>query len=80
MASGRPKRAHRPIPPVRTGSKCRKVKGYDMTYGHTLVQDIGGGGGTKLHSQRGDVPRADEKTDYLPGLQNGAYRGASGGT
>ena len=40
VASGRTERDHQHFPPVRTGSKCRKVQGHDIPYGSTQVQDV----------------------------------------
>ena len=41
VASGRPERAHRPIPPVKTGSKFREFQGHGMISGNTPVRDVG---------------------------------------
>ena len=45
-----------------------------MPSDHTPVRDVGGGGGTTVHGQGGDAPRADENTDPLPGPCSRAYR------
>ena len=47
---------------------------------HTLVRDVGEGVGTKMHRHMGDVPRAAEKTDPLPGLRSRVYHGIDDGT
>ena len=73
VASGIPKRAHWPIPSVRTGIKCLKVQGHDIPAGHTPVQDVRGGGGTMVYRNRGNVSQEAEKTDPLPGLWSRAY-------
>ena len=51
-----------------------------MPDGYTPVWDVGRGGGAALHGQRGDVPRAADKTDILPRLQSRAYHGVDNGT
>ena len=45
-----------------------------MPAGRTPVWDVGGGGGTTVHGQRGDVPREAETMDLLTGLWSRTYR------
>ena len=51
-----------------------------MPDGNTPVWDVGGGDGTTVHGQRGDLPKAAEKTDTLPVLWIRVYRGVNQGT
>ena len=80
MASGRPKRSYWPIMPVRTGIECFKVKGYDIPSGKNPVWDVGGGDGTAVDGQCGDILGMAEKMDLLPGLHIRAHSGIGDST
>ena len=80
VASGFPERAHQPIQPGKTDSKCCKVQGHDMPSWNTLVQDVGGGGGTTMHRQGVEVPRTVENTDPPTVLWGISYCGIDEGT
>ena len=50
-----------------------------MSSGHTQVRDVGGGDGTVVHDQRGDVPQMAENTDPLSRLLSRTYLGLDDG-
>ena len=50
-----------------------------MPASHTQVQNVGGGSGTVVHMQGGDLHQAADKTDLLPRLRSRTYRGINNG-
>ena len=80
VPSGCTERAHQPILPVRTGSKCCEAQYHDMPYGHIQVRYVGEGGGMEVHRQVGNVLQAAKNTDPLPVLKSRTYHGIDDGS
>ena len=71
MISGRTECDHPPIPFVRNGRECLKVKFHDMPAWNIAVQYVRGGGGKTVHGKGVKLPQAADNIDPLTGLWSG---------